>query len=129
MQKVLPNVKPVRVPLDHAVHRVPYAIPFLPYVAPHGGKDAWGWVVDGRQSLDATGAGSGNTLQSGFTGGVFRKHRLLFEIEYSTRDSYPVQSIALAQGVCQFGRDSAFNILSPGLLGIQTLRTENFLKI
>ena len=48
MQKVLPEVRPVRVPLDHPVHRVPYSIPFLPYVAPHGGKEAWGWVVDGR---------------------------------------------------------------------------------
>jgi len=48
MRKVLPNVEPVRVPLDDQIHRVPYAIPFLPYVAPHGGKDAWGWKVDGR---------------------------------------------------------------------------------
>ena len=48
MRIVLPNVQPIRVPLDHPVHRVPYPIPFLPYVAPHGGKDAWGWVVDGR---------------------------------------------------------------------------------
>ncbi len=48
MDKVLPTVKPVRVPLDHPVHSIPYQIPFLPYVAPHGGKDAWGWVVDGR---------------------------------------------------------------------------------
>ncbi|MDC0276382.1 DUF4159 domain-containing protein, partial [Verrucomicrobiales bacterium] len=48
MQKVLPKVKPVKVPLDHPIHTTPYQIPFLPYVAPHGGKDAWGWVVDGR---------------------------------------------------------------------------------
>ena len=48
MRRVLPTVKPVRVPLDHPVHQVPFEIPFLPYVAPHGGKDAWGWVVDGR---------------------------------------------------------------------------------
>ena len=48
MRSVLPKVKPVRIPLDHPVHRVPYPIPFLPYVAPHGGKDAYGWVVDGR---------------------------------------------------------------------------------
>jgi hypothetical protein len=27
---------------------VPYPIPFLPYVAPHGGTDALAWVVDGR---------------------------------------------------------------------------------
>jgi len=36
MRKVLPNVQPVRVPLDDIIHRVPYSIPFLPYVAPHG---------------------------------------------------------------------------------------------
>ncbi|MEX0585592.1 MAG: DUF4159 domain-containing protein, partial [Pirellulales bacterium] len=48
MRQTLPNVEPVRVPLDDVIHRVPYQIPFLPYVAPHGGKDAWGWKVDGR---------------------------------------------------------------------------------
>lgn len=48
MKKVLPTVQPIRVPLDHQIHTSPKAIPFLPYVAPHGGKDAWGWVVDGR---------------------------------------------------------------------------------
>jgi hypothetical protein len=48
MSAVLPDVRPVRVPLDDAIHRVPYVIPFLPYVAPHGGKDALGWRVDGR---------------------------------------------------------------------------------
>ena len=48
MQRVLPKVKPVKVPLDHPIHTTPHPIPFLPYVAPHGGKDAWGWVVDGR---------------------------------------------------------------------------------
>lgn len=48
MQRVLPTLTPIRVPLDHPVHRVPYELPFLPYVAPHGGKDAWGWVYEGR---------------------------------------------------------------------------------
>lgn len=48
MRQVLPRVEPVRVPLDDVIHRVPYAIPFVPYVAPHGGKEAWGWKVDGR---------------------------------------------------------------------------------
>lgn len=48
MRKVLPNVRPVPVPLDDLIHRVPYQIPFLPYVAPHGGKEALGWKVDGR---------------------------------------------------------------------------------
>lgn len=48
MRRVLPNIEPVRVPLDHPIHRLRYDIPFLPYVAPHGGKDAWGWVIEGR---------------------------------------------------------------------------------
>lgn len=48
MRQVLPNVRPVPVALDDVIHRVPYQIPFLPYVAPHGGKDALGWKVDGR---------------------------------------------------------------------------------
>lgn len=48
MKRVLPNVRPSRIPLDDVIHRIPYQIPFLPYVAPHGGKDALGWRVDGR---------------------------------------------------------------------------------
>jgi hypothetical protein len=48
MRRVLPNVRPSRIPLDDTIHRIPYQIPFLPYVAPHGGKDALGWRVDGR---------------------------------------------------------------------------------
>ena len=48
MKQVLPKVRPVKIPLDHDVHRVPFTIPYLPYVAPHGGKDAYGWVVDSR---------------------------------------------------------------------------------
>lgn len=48
MQQVLPDVRPSRIPLDDMIHRVPFQIPFLPYVAPHGGKDALGWRVDGR---------------------------------------------------------------------------------
>ncbi len=48
MQQILPDVQPVHVPLDDVIHKVPFAIPFLPYVAPHGGKDAWGWKVEGR---------------------------------------------------------------------------------
>jgi hypothetical protein len=48
MGAVLPEVRPVRIPLDDVIHRIPYHIPFLPYVAPHGGKDALGWWVDGR---------------------------------------------------------------------------------
>jgi hypothetical protein len=48
MRQVLPGVEPVRVALDDPIHMRPYRIPFLPYVAPHGGRDAWGWKVDGR---------------------------------------------------------------------------------
>ncbi len=48
MRQVLPNIRPAHVPLDDTIHRIPYPIPFLPYVAPHGGKEAFGWRVDGR---------------------------------------------------------------------------------
>lgn len=48
MQKVLPDVRPVPIPLDDRIHRQPNVIPFLPYVAPHGGKEALGWWKDGR---------------------------------------------------------------------------------
>lgn len=48
MRNVLPQVRPTPVPLDDIIHRVPFQIPFLPYVAPHGGKEALGWRVDGR---------------------------------------------------------------------------------
>jgi hypothetical protein len=48
MRQALPNVEPVKIPLDDVIHRVPFGLPFLPYVAPHGGREAWGWKVDGR---------------------------------------------------------------------------------
>lgn len=48
MNQVLPNVRPVTIPLDDVIHKIPYPIPFLPYVAPHGGRDAYGWKIDGR---------------------------------------------------------------------------------
>lgn len=48
MRQVLPQIDPVQVPLDDVIHRIPYPIPFLPYVAPHGGTNALGWKVDGR---------------------------------------------------------------------------------
>lgn len=48
MRRVLPQVDPVQVPLDDVIHRIPYPIPFLPYVAPHGGTQSLGWKVDGR---------------------------------------------------------------------------------
>jgi len=48
MKKVLPRVEPIAVYLDHPIHRAPYPLPRLPYVARHGRTDALGWVVDGR---------------------------------------------------------------------------------
>jgi hypothetical protein len=48
MQKILPRIEPISVYLDHPIHRIPYPLPRLPIVAPHGRSDALGWVVDGR---------------------------------------------------------------------------------
>ncbi len=48
MGKVLPKVKPVRVPSDDTLHLVPFRVRTVPIVEPHGGTDAWGWKVDGR---------------------------------------------------------------------------------
>jgi hypothetical protein len=48
MRQIAPELEPVKVPLDDVIHRRPFPVPFLPYVAPHGGKDAWGWKLDGR---------------------------------------------------------------------------------
>lgn len=48
MKRVLPRVEPIAVYLDHPIHRAPYPLPKLPYVARHGRSDALGWVVDGR---------------------------------------------------------------------------------
>ena len=48
MRQVLPEIRPTPVPLDDVIHRIPYQIPFLPYVAPHGGKEALAWRIDGR---------------------------------------------------------------------------------
>lgn len=48
MQRVLPQVEPISVYLDHPIHSIPYKLPRLPIVAPHGRSNALGWVVDGR---------------------------------------------------------------------------------
>ena len=48
MNRVLPEVRAVPVPLDDSIHRVPFAIPSIPYVVPHGGKEPLGWSADGR---------------------------------------------------------------------------------
>jgi hypothetical protein len=51
MKRVLPRVEPISVYLDHPIHRVPYELPKLPIVAPHGRSNALGWVVDGRLAV------------------------------------------------------------------------------
>ena len=51
MAKILPRVEPISVYLDHPIHRVPYPLPRLPIVAPHGRSNALGWVVDGRLAV------------------------------------------------------------------------------
>ncbi|MEZ6091087.1 MAG: DUF4159 domain-containing protein [Pirellulaceae bacterium] len=48
MNRLLPKIRAVPVPLDDIIHRVPFSVPTLPYVVPHGGKDALGWAADGR---------------------------------------------------------------------------------
>lgn len=48
MNRVLPDVPAVAIPLDDIIHRVPFSVPSLPYVVPHGGKEAIGWSADGR---------------------------------------------------------------------------------
>ena len=45
MRQVLPRTDPRNVPLDHPVHD---GMPFLPIVAPHGGRTAYMWVVENR---------------------------------------------------------------------------------
>ena len=51
VKRVLPKVEPINVYLDHTIHRIPYALPKLPIVAPHGRSNALGWVVDGRLAV------------------------------------------------------------------------------
>src|SRR5262249_25192925 len=48
MNQVTPDVRPVEVPLDDPIHSILYKLPSMPYVAPHGGKEALGWYKDGR---------------------------------------------------------------------------------
>lgn len=51
MAKILPRIEPISVYLDHPIHRIPYPLPRLPIVAPHGRSNALGWVVDGRLAV------------------------------------------------------------------------------
>ena len=48
MNRVLPDVRAVPVPMDDSIHRIPFAIPSFPYVVPHGGREPLGWSADGR---------------------------------------------------------------------------------
>ena len=48
MKRVLPDIQVVSVPLDDIIHRIPYQIPYVPYVTPHGGTEALGWKVGDR---------------------------------------------------------------------------------
>ena len=48
MNQVAPDVRPVPIPLDDAIHSLPYRLAAVPIVAPHGGREALGWYKDGR---------------------------------------------------------------------------------
>ncbi len=48
MQRIVPDVRPVRIPTDDPIHTRPFQITRVPYVAPHGGEEALGWFKDGR---------------------------------------------------------------------------------
>jgi hypothetical protein len=48
MNQVAPDVRPVPVPLDDAIHTIPYRLAAVPIVAPHGGRESLGWYKDGR---------------------------------------------------------------------------------
>ncbi len=48
MYRIFPKIRPVTIPLDDAIHKVPYRIAFFPYASPHGGREALGWWRDGR---------------------------------------------------------------------------------
>ena len=80
MRQVLPSVEPVRVPLDDVIHRVPYTLPFLPFVAPHGGKDAWGWKVDGRWVCYYHPGDIGDAWSDGHSGVDARIYTLCFQL-------------------------------------------------
>eukprot|EP00913_Durusdinium_trenchii_P023382 g21960.t1 len=48
MSRLLPKVQAVAVPLDDPIHQLPQPVSRFPYVAPHGGRQALGWKVNGR---------------------------------------------------------------------------------
>ena len=47
MQRILSDVRPVRIPTDDPIHTRPYQIARIPYENP-GGEEALGWFKDGR---------------------------------------------------------------------------------
>lgn len=48
MNQVVPDTRPVPVPLDDSIHSIPFRIHSIPLVAPHGGRESLGWYKDGR---------------------------------------------------------------------------------
>lgn len=45
MKRIVPVVEPIKIPLDDPLHE---GLTSMPIVAPHGGRDPYGWKVDGR---------------------------------------------------------------------------------
>ena len=45
MRRVLPKVQPRALPIDHPVHS---GLSAIPIVTPHGGQNAYGWVIESR---------------------------------------------------------------------------------
>lgn len=48
MRKVLPECKEIPLAFDHPIHRKPFHLSVFPIVAPHGGRQPYGWVYKGR---------------------------------------------------------------------------------
>lgn len=48
MKQVVPDIEPVKVPLDDPIHAQPNELRGLPFVSTHGGRDAYGWKHKGR---------------------------------------------------------------------------------
>ncbi len=48
MNQVVPDIRPVPVPLDAPIHTIPYRLAAVPIVAPPGGRESLGLFIDGR---------------------------------------------------------------------------------
>jgi hypothetical protein len=68
MKQIVPEIEPEKIPLDNVIHRVPYGLTFLPFVAPHGGRDAYGWKQDGRWIAYYHPGDVGDTWNDGHSG-------------------------------------------------------------